>query len=85
MIKGGEGMAERLVFYEVMDGPEKLEQFQVAVKYPKKLVFQTISTNPHSGWQIGETGAWWASKDWLPRHTVFQFRFFPGTFERIGG
>lgn len=83
--KAGEGNAERLVLYEVMDEPEKLEQFQVAIKYPKKLVFQTLTTNPHSGWQIGETGAWWSAKNWLPRHTVFQFRFFPGTFERIGG
>ena len=85
LIKAGEGMAERLVLYEVLDGNERLEQFQVAVKYPKNLVFQTLSTNPHSGWQIGEAGAWWSGKDWLPRHTVFQFRFFPGTFEKIGG
>jgi len=85
LIKAGEGMAERLVLYEVLDERDKLEQFQVAIKYPKKLVFQTLSTNPHSGWQIGETGAWWSGKEWLPRHTVFQFRFFPGTFEKIGG
>ena len=85
LIKAGEGNAERLVLYEVLDESDKLEQFQVAVKYPKKLVFQTVSTNPHSGWQIGDTGAWWSGKDWLPRHTVFQFRYFPGTFEKIGG
>ena len=84
--KGGMDHVERLVRFKVFDTGDTLEQFQFSVKYPKGLVFHTVSTSPDSGWQVGERGAFWKRDDWRPADDLLiEFRFYPGTFERIGG
>ncbi len=83
--KVGEGLAERTVGYELLRQTDTLEQFQIAIKYPKGFVFQMVDTLPTSGWQIGETGAFWQAKNLKPSPIRFTFHFYPGTFERVGG
>lgn len=83
--KGGEGGAERFVRFVEQDQTDTFEQYQLSVKYPRRLVFQMVSTSPRSGWQIGETGAFWSRKAWRPTKTEFEFRFYPATFEKVGG
>lgn len=82
--KSGEGWAERFVTYLMRPCDDKLEQFQLSIKYPKNLVFQTATVSPNLGWQVGDKGAFYSKKDWLPGKTAFRFQFYPGTFERIG-
>lgn len=82
--KAGEGLAERFVTYLVQPGTDQWEQFQIAINYPKGLVFQTVTVSPNMGWQIGDTGAFYSKKDWTPGMTSFRMQFYPGTFEKIG-
>jgi len=84
--KGGTDLVERFVRFRVYDTGDSLEQFQIAVRYPKGLVFHTVSTGPRTGWQIGERGAFWKRDGWRPGEDAnLEFRFYPGTFEKIGG
>lgn len=82
--KSGEGLAERFVTYLLQPYDDSLEQVQIAIHYPKGLVFHTITVSPSEGWQVGENGAFWQKKDWRPGKTAFRFMFYPGTFEKIG-
>ncbi|MBS1715692.1 MAG: hypothetical protein JST30_15290 [Armatimonadetes bacterium] len=84
--KGGQDLVERFVRFTVFDQDEALEQFQFSVKYPKGFVFHTVSTSPKDGWQIGDQGAFWKRDGWRPTGDVrLEFRFYPNTFETIGG
>ncbi len=84
--KGGTDQVERFVRFKVFDTGDTLEQFQMSVKYPKGLVFHTVSTSPQNGWQVGDRGAFWKRDNWRPSgDELLEFRFYPGTFERIGG
>lgn len=82
--KSGEGLAERFVTYLLQPYDDTLDQFQIALHYPKGLVFQTITVSPSEGWQVGDKGAFWSKNDWRPGKTAFRFMFYPGTFEKIG-
>lgn len=82
--KSGEGWAERFVTYLMQPTDDELEQFQLSIKYPKNLVFQTAAVSPNIGWQVGERGAFFSKKNWRAGKTSFRFQFYPGTFERIG-
>jgi len=82
--KSGEGWAERFVTYLMQPCDDTLEQFQLSIKYPRGFVFQTVAVSPNFGWQVGETGAFYSKKNWLPGKTAFRFQFYPGTFEKIG-
>lgn len=82
--KSGEGWAERFVTYLMQQDDDELEQFQLSVKYPKGLVFNTVTVSPNIGWQVGDRGAFYSKKNWKPGKTSFRFQFYPGTFERIG-
>ncbi|MBS1724894.1 MAG: hypothetical protein JSS66_18290 [Armatimonadetes bacterium] len=82
--KMGEGQAERLVRFKLFGSRDQWDQFQLAIKWPRGLVFQTIESKP-GGWQVGDRGAFWSKNNWTPTDTEFRFRFYPGTFEGIGG
>lgn len=81
--QGGLGERERQVVYGLLEQPRPLEQFKVALRYPRDLVFQVVSVEPKTwGWKVGPTGAFAdQGRTSLPGGGAIVFRFYSGEFD----
>lgn len=87
--KAGLDAVQRMVVYDTAGGDNwngAIGQFNYAIKYPAELVLGVYAALPEGGWQIGETGAFRKSTNFLPpQRSALIFTFYPGGFDRIGG